>query len=126
MNFLIDNALPPRLAVLLQEHGHDAVHVRTYEMQRDTDYLILLKAREEQRIVVSADTDFGTLLALYEFSQPSCVLFREPALVRAEDYLHRLLTVLSELTPALTRGCVAVFRNGRIRIRNLPFIASSQ
>lgn len=54
MKFLIDNALPPRLSVLLREAGYDAFHVRDYRMQAASDGVILERARQEQRAVVSA------------------------------------------------------------------------
>jgi predicted nuclease of predicted toxin-antitoxin system len=50
MRFLIDNALPPRLARLLAAAGHDAVHVRDYALGAAKDELILATAREEDRI----------------------------------------------------------------------------
>jgi len=34
MRFLVDNALSPVLATLLSRAGHDALHVRTIELQR--------------------------------------------------------------------------------------------
>ena len=34
MKFLVDNALSPVLATLLSQAGHDALHVRTIELQR--------------------------------------------------------------------------------------------
>jgi hypothetical protein len=37
MRFLVDNALSPALAVLLQQAGHDAIHVRTIGLQRAED-----------------------------------------------------------------------------------------
>lgn len=121
MRFLIDNALPPRLAELLVAAGHDAVHVRTYGMQAAQDEVILAKAFGEDRVIVSADTDFAAILARQEASHPSFILFRDPNLLVAADYAAMLLPALSVLEPELRSGCVAVFRNGRLRVRKLPF-----
>ncbi len=121
MKFLIDNALPPKLADLLSEAGYDAVHVRNYQMQAAADEAILARALEEDRIVVSADSDFGTILGRQEAERPSFILFREANLLGARDYLNVLLRALPGLEPELVTGCVAVFRNGRLRVRKLPF-----
>ena len=107
MRFLIDNALPPVLAELLGAAGHNATHVGDC-------------AREEDRVVVSADSDFGALLASQETDRPSFILFRDSNLLSASDYLEMLLPVLPILEPELRAGCVAVFRKGRLRVRKLP------
>jgi predicted nuclease of predicted toxin-antitoxin system len=121
VKFLVDNALPPRLAKLLEFAGHDADHVRKYAMQDAADEDILERARAEGRIIVSADSDFGTILAMQSAAHPSFILFREPDLLAAEDYARVLLPALPSLEPDLHAGCVAVFRNGRLRVRRLPF-----
>jgi predicted nuclease of predicted toxin-antitoxin system len=90
-------------------------------MQASRDDVILERARDESRVIVSADSDFGALLAAQNSNRPSFILFREADLVSAEDYANRLIVSLSMLERDLDKGCVVVFRAGRIRIRNLPF-----
>jgi predicted nuclease of predicted toxin-antitoxin system len=120
LKFLIDNALPPRLAHLLSRAGHDAAHVRDYGLHAAEDRVVLERARAEQRVLISADSDFAMLLALQEASQPSFVLFRETDAVSADQYADLLLSNLPALEAELSRGCVVVFRGGRVRIRSLP------
>ena len=66
LRFLIDNALRPQLADLLRAEGYNAVHVRGYRMHAAKDEEIVERAIEEDRIVVSADSDFSAILAVQE------------------------------------------------------------
>jgi len=47
MKFLIDNALSSALAALLQQAGHDAVHVRSIGLQDADDDVIFDRAARE-------------------------------------------------------------------------------
>ncbi len=76
MKFLIDNCLSPQIADWLGAAGHDAVHVRDYGLQAVADIEVFDRAALEDRIVVAADTDFGSILAMRSVAKPSVVLFR--------------------------------------------------
>jgi predicted nuclease of predicted toxin-antitoxin system len=120
MRFLIDNALSPRFAEALCEAGFDAIHVRDYGMQDAADEEILLRAAEEDRIVVSADTDFGMLLALWQDSQPSFILFRSLTERKPERQAALLIQQINTLQESLERGCIVVIDSTRVRVRPLP------
>jgi predicted nuclease of predicted toxin-antitoxin system len=73
--FLVDNALSPPVADALRQAGHEAVHVRELGLAATNAPAIFDRATQENRVVVSADTDFGTLLASAVTRRPRFCFF---------------------------------------------------
>lgn len=120
MRLLIDNALSPRLAEGLRDAGHDAVHVRDIGLHSAADAEIVDLAASEGRVVVSEDTDFGTLLSLRDSAKPSVILFRHMRDRSAAGLLSILLQNVATVEADLESGAVVVIEPGRIRVRRLP------
>ena len=120
MRFLVDNALSPLVADRLRRAGHDPVHVRDYAMQAAADDAMFERAKGEERILVSADTDFAALLALRAEARPSLILFRQVRNGRPERRAESLLANLPAIDEPLENGCVVVFDDARLRVRRLP------
>ena len=74
VRFLIDECLPPFLGAVLRSAGHDAVAVAALDLCGVPDSIVMATAREQRRVLVSAYTDFGEILARSNDRQPSVVL----------------------------------------------------
>jgi len=71
-------------------------------------------------VIVPADTEFGTLLALGSGAHPSVVLLRNPISRRPERQCIVLVANLLTITEALAAGGLVVIDGVRIRLRRFP------
>ncbi|QDO88460.1 hypothetical protein FNH13_09000 [Ornithinimicrobium ciconiae] len=120
MRFLLDNNLAPALVALLSAAGYDTEHVREHEMQSAPDEEVLELARRTHRILISADTDFGMLLARTGAPDPSVILIRRSRARRANELAALLLANLDQVSEDLARGAVVVVTDTNVRVRQLP------
>lgn len=120
MRFLVDENLSFRVAELLTKSDHDAVHVRDLQAKSAPDATIMDLATASDRVIISADTDFGALLAHARAIKPSVILVREITGLRPLDLVNVILGHLDVLEPHFQRGAVATFTPAGIRVRALP------
>lgn len=119
MRFLLDMGLAPRTAKYLRAAGHDAVHLLDEHLERLPDPLILAKAVDEQRVVITFDLDFPHMLALGQKRLPSLILFRLDPFT-TEDIHRRLDEVIRLYQDDLGEGAIVVVEPDRLRVRSLP------
>jgi len=84
--------------------------------------VILDRAAAEGRVLISADTDFGALLAARKSTKPSIILFRHGAERRPAKQAGLILSQMPAVADALNEGSVVVIEPARVRIRSLPIV----
>ncbi len=122
MKLLLDQGLPRTAANLLSANGIDTVHVGDIGMGTADDSEILTYGQIENRIIVTLDADFHTLLALSNAIAPSVVRIRIEGL-KAEGLVKVIDKVLEEWEEELELGAVITVDTKRIRMRRLPLVS---
>lgn len=120
MKLLLDANLSPRVAAGLRDAGLDAVHVEDLGLLWAPDEEIFDRAAAEGLVVVTADTDFGTLLARRRAKSPSVVQLRHVAELLPEVHLALLIANLPAIEKDLDHGAIASLSPTRLAVRDLP------
>ena len=116
MKFLVDRCAGRRLAEWLRAQGHDVVESR--ERGPDPgDRALLQWAANDERVLVTIDTDFGELVFLEGASH--CGVVRLPD-APASQRIELMSQVLVRHGHALQGGMIITVRGGRIRISRPP------
>ncbi len=119
MKFLADVGVSLSTVRALRERGYDSVHLREDNLHRLPDDLILEKAIQEERVVLTFDLDFRDLLVAGGKHLPSVIIFRlhnqTPSSVTP-----KLFEVLSKQSEELEAGAIIIVEDTRYRLRRLP------
>jgi len=117
MRFLADESCDFAIVRALHANGHDVLAVSEARPGAEDQYVIEL-ARQEERVLLTEDKDFGRLVYLAGAPRVGVILLRFPAKARGElcDAVVRLVNQQGEKLP----GSFVAMQPGRIRIRRLP------
>lgn len=78
-----------KLVESLRSQGHDINHLGALGLARMEDADVMKLARAENRMILTADLDFGELLAIENSNNPSVITFRLSDM-RAETLMKTL------------------------------------
>jgi len=116
---LLDMPVSPSLTGVLEEFGHSGVHAAEIGKERAKDEELLEIAREEGRVIITADLDFPRLLATTSARGPGVILFRGGSY--SDEQMRELLRrVLGQVSPAVLKRSICVVDQRRVRITRLP------
>ncbi len=117
MRFMVNENVSGTVIHELRSRGHDVLSVKE-SMRSEKDHVILARAQDENRLVVTHDKGFGELAFRYGLPISSgVILFRLSGKGRQKDVQRVLGVLLSNID--LT-GHFSVGTNDRIRMRPLP------
>lgn len=119
MKFLLDMPVSASLLNTIRLYGHEGVHAHQIGKACAPDEELLELARQEERVIVTADLDFPRLLALSFAAGPGIILFRGGNYSDEEmrDLLDR---VFKEVPHKNLEDSICVVDRKRIRITQLP------
>jgi predicted nuclease of predicted toxin-antitoxin system len=121
VRLLIDANLSPRVAASLASAGFETIHVAEVGLLTASDEAIVQYAAAEGLVIVSADSDFGELLAASPGAvRPSVVLLRSADHLTPEQQASLLAANLPAVADGLNAGALVSIARGRLRIRPLP------
>lgn len=123
MKLLLDQGLPRGAAELLRTNGIDTIHTGEIGYATAQDEEIVDRARVENRVVVTLDADFHSLLALSGASLPSVIRIRMEGL-KAVALTRLLQRITAEWSEELEIGALLTVQPDRIRVHRLPILGS--
>jgi predicted nuclease of predicted toxin-antitoxin system len=119
MKLLLDQGTPRRAAAWLRQSGLGVVHTGEEGLSTAADAQILEIAREQDRVGVTLDADFHTMMAISGAASPSVIRVRMEGLTNA-PLAALLLNGIGQCQRELNAGALVTVQENRIRLRRLP------
>lgn len=116
MKFLADENVEKPIVDMLREAGHDVLYISEFT-QRSRDEQLLDQAKNESRILLTNDKDFGELVYLQGKNNVGIILMRfvsEKSKVKTRFVAHLVNNFSDRLI-----GHFTVISETKIRFRNL-------
>ena len=119
MRFLFDQSADFRLIPHLRELGHDVQVISRNYPHGLPDEDVLKIAREERRILLVADRDFGELIFHQGLAHAGVIFFRLPG-ASLQAKIKQLSALLKHYADELKLGEFLVVTPGQIRVAGRP------
>jgi predicted nuclease of predicted toxin-antitoxin system len=117
VRFLLDQDVYALTARFLRNLAHDVVTAAELGLSRAPDTTLLSRARDERRILLSRDKDFGGLVFVERLGKGVIYLRTTPAVLQATH--EQLKLVLQTYTEAELTSAFVVVEPGQHRFRKL-------
>ena len=121
LRFLVDMNLSSKIVTSLQQQGWDVLRVSQVLPMDTEDSEILKFARQYNRVIITQDLDFSSLLALGGYEKPSLITFRL-SVPDSETITRKLLYLVPRIEDRLAGGCAVTVDDRRVRVRRLPIL----
>ena len=120
MRLLLDANLSPRVVNILAEHGIEASHLADVLPLDASDDQILELAARDGTVLVTADGDFGMLLAVRRADGPSMIHLRNVNDLTPAEHAALLAANLPAIQAEITGAITVSLSPARMAIRRLP------
>jgi predicted nuclease of predicted toxin-antitoxin system len=119
IRILLDQCVPRSAATILRNGGWDVVHTGEIGLSRAMDAYILEYATNENRIIVTLDADFHSILAVEGLDKPSVIRIRLEGL-KSREMATLLQKIWPKIQPEVDAGAMVAVTEKSIRIKSLP------
>jgi len=116
VRFKVDENLPTEAVALLGKAGHDAISVLAQGLGGDQDALIAAVCTEENRALITLDTDFADIRAYPPAESPGIIVLRLSD-QRKDLVLQSIKRLARILESESVHQQLWIVESGRIRIR---------